>query len=54
MTEGDADSQSAGHDYFMGEALALAKAASDIGEVPVGAVIVRDGEITGRGYNHSI
>ena len=54
MTEGDADSPSAGHDYFMGEALALAKAASDIGEVPVGAVIVRDGEIIGRGYNQSI
>ena len=39
-------------DYdFMGEALALAKEAAARGEVPVGCVIVRDGEIVGRGSN---
>ena len=32
-------------------ALDLARQAQAAGEVPVGAVIVRDGEIVGRGYN---
>jgi len=36
---------------FMGEALALARAAQARGEVPVGAVVVKDGEIVGRGGN---
>lgn len=36
---------------FMTEALRLAKIASDMGEIPVGAVVVRDGQIIGRGYN---
>lgn len=37
--------------FYMQEALALAKTASDEGEVPVGAVVVCDGEIVGRGRN---
>ena len=36
---------------MMREALALAQAAADDGEVPVGCVIVRGGEIVGRGRN---
>lgn len=36
---------------FMQEALRLAKEAFDDGEVPVGAVVVRKGEIVGRGRN---
>ena len=36
---------------FMREALALAQAAADEGEVPVGCVVVRGGEIVGRGRN---
>ena len=36
---------------FMDEALALAKEAAKEGEVPVGAVIVRNGEIIARGRN---
>lgn len=36
---------------FMDVALQLAKEASDDGEVPVGCVIVRNGEIVGRGRN---
>ena len=36
---------------FMGEALKLAKEAFELGEVPVGCVIVRNGEIVGRGRN---
>ena len=36
---------------YMDEALALAKEAAAEGEVPVGCVIVRNGEIVGRGRN---
>ncbi len=36
---------------FMDRAIELAKIAAANGEVPVGAVIVRDGEIIGEGYN---
>ena len=36
---------------FMDEALALAREAAAEGEVPVGCVIVRSGEIVGRGRN---
>ena len=36
---------------FMEAALALAREAADAGEVPVGCVIVRNGEIVGRGRN---
>ena len=39
---------------FMQAALGLARQAWDAGEVPVGAVIVRDGQIIGRGFNHPI
>ncbi len=35
-------------------ALLLARQAAEAGEVPVGAVVVRDGEIVGRGYNQPI
>ncbi len=37
--------------YFMDEALALAREAAADGEVPVGCVITRGGEIVGRGRN---
>ena len=36
---------------FMQEALILVKKAATLGEVPVGAVVVKNGEIIGRGYN---
>ncbi len=39
---------------FMREALALAQRAWDVGEVPVGAVVVKDNEIIGRGFNRPI
>lgn len=39
---------------FMQIALALARQAQDDGEVPVGAVIVQNGVVVGRGYNCSI
>lgn len=39
-------------EYFMREALALAKKAAEMDEVPVGAVVVHNGErIVGRGFN---
>ena len=37
--------------YFMDEAMKLAREAAGEGEVPVGCVIVRKGEIVGRGRN---
>ena len=39
---------------WMGEALALASAAAARGEVPVGAVVVHEGRIVGRGGNAPI
>lgn len=39
---------------FMREALALARSAATAGEVPVGAVVVRNGVILGRGHNAPI
>lgn len=42
---------SAQDERFMREALKEARRAADKGEVPVGAVIVRDGQIIGRGHN---
>ena len=41
-------------ELLMRAALALAEEAEAAGEVPVGAVVVKDGEIVGRGYNHPI
>ena len=45
LTEADPDH------YFMHAALAEATSAEDLGEVPVGAVVVYDGRIIGRGHN---
>jgi tRNA(adenine34) deaminase len=39
---------------FMRAALDLARQAAQAGEVPVGAVVVKDGQIVGRGYNAPI
>ena len=39
------------HEYYMSQALELAREAADTGEVPVGCVIVRDGAVIGRGRN---
>lgn len=39
------------HEYYMTQALALAREAIEDGDVPVGCVIVRDGQIIGRGRN---
>ena len=42
------------HDTCMRAALDEARRAFDAGEVPVGAVVVLDGEIVGRGFNQPI
>ena len=39
---------------FMGLALDLARQAGAAGEVPVGALVVLDGEVVGRGWNQPI
>ena len=40
------------HDeHFMREALALAAEGAALGEVPVGAVLVQEGRVIGRGFN---
>ncbi|GAB5487040.1 MAG: nucleoside deaminase [Parasphingorhabdus sp.] len=43
--------QSSTFTSFMTDALTLAKHAQKLGEVPVGAVVVKEGEIIGKGHN---
>ena len=53
----DAESQAPGAEqdhYWMRWALDLARRAAAAGEVPVGAVLVRDGERIGEGWNLSL
>jgi tRNA(adenine34) deaminase len=38
-------------DYFMNKAILEAEKAYDMEEVPVGAVVVKDGKIIGKGFN---
>jgi tRNA(adenine34) deaminase len=38
-------------DYWMGKAIAQAKRAEAVGEVPIGAVIVLDGKVIARAHN---
>lgn len=39
------------HKKYMQEAIEEAKKAEELGEVPIGAIIVKDGEIIARGHN---
>jgi len=39
------------HEAFMREAMVEARKAEALGEVPIGALVVLDGEIVGRGHN---
>ena len=41
-------------EYYMREALLMARSAECLGEVPVGAIVVREGIIVGRGFNSPI
>jgi tRNA(adenine34) deaminase len=51
VNEGELFSSFATHERWMGEALKEARQAADKGEVPVGALVVREGVILGRGHN---
>jgi tRNA(adenine34) deaminase len=51
VSEGDIFSAFATHESWIGEAMKEARLAADKGEVPVGAIIVRDGQVIGRGHN---
>ncbi|HUL77234.1 MAG TPA: tRNA adenosine(34) deaminase TadA [Vicinamibacteria bacterium] len=42
------------HELFMRLALAQASLGGVAGEVPVGAIVVLDGEVVGRGSNHPV
>ncbi len=42
------------HHYWMAKALALAHHAETAGEIPVGAVVVRDAELIAQGWNQPI
>ena len=42
------------HDTFMRAALDEARRGAEAGEVPVGAVVVLDGQVVGRGFNQPI
>lgn len=46
--------EDAEHRHWMAQAIALARQAEALGEVPVGAIIVSDGEIIGQGWNQPI
>ena len=46
-------SRDAGHEAYMAMALREARKAARIGEIPIGAVIVKGGEVLGRGYNRN-
>ncbi len=39
------------HERWISEAMKEARLAADKGEVPVGALVVRDGQVIGRGHN---
>jgi len=41
-------------EFYMAKALQLVEQAGAIGEVPVGAILVKDGEIVGEGFNQPI
>ena len=54
MTRQIASTESRSDELWMEEALRCAQRALEAGEVPVGAVVVRDGQIVGRGWNRNI
>jgi len=50
----DAEGKTPSDEYFMEEALRCAQRAFQMGEVPVGAVVVCGSEIVGRGWNRNL
>ena len=51
MNQSDLLADFATHERWIAEAMKEARMAGDKGEVPVGAVVVTAGQITGRGHN---
>jgi tRNA(adenine34) deaminase len=51
MSPESGSDNSENHSYYMGLALELAHEAGAQDEVPVGAIVVRQGQVVGRGYN---
>jgi len=49
-----ATEDSSSDELWMDEALRCARRALDIGEVPVGAIVLCDGRIVGRGWNRNL
>ena len=41
------------HQFYMAKAIELAEQAYDHGEIPVGAVVVQENKIIGKGYNQT-
>jgi tRNA(adenine34) deaminase len=54
LTTNDQRPATASDELMMEEALRAAQRALDAGEVPVGAVVVCDGKIVGRGWNRNL
>jgi tRNA(adenine34) deaminase len=54
MTLETVEAFDASDETWMNEALLLARRAGEEEEVPVGAVIIRDGKVIGRGWNRNI
>ena len=54
MTVEHANTEINNDEFFIRRAMELAMKAEAIDEIPVGAVVVCDGEIIGEGYNQSI
>ena len=48
------ESEATNHELWMREALILAEQAANADEVPVGAIVVQNGEIIGRGFNQPV
>src|SRR4029450_2283455 len=42
------------HEAFMRQAIEQARAALHVGEVPIGAVVVADGQVVGQGFNQPL
>lgn len=51
MSEGEIFAAFRTHERWLAEAMKEARLAGDKGEVPVGALLVRDGQVIGRGHN---
>ncbi len=51
MSEGEILAAFRTHERWLAEAMKEARLAGDKGEVPVGALLVRDGQVIGRGHN---